>query len=68
MRGVALAIGLLMLFKALLFAQVGPLAYDERVEAMRTGSTLEQAGAWLLQKEPVTVLLGGYLKAYVFDT
>lgn len=67
LRGVALAIGLLMLFKAALFAQVGPLAYDDRVEAMRAGSTLEQAGAWLMQAEPVTVTLGGYMKTYIFD-
>ncbi|MBT8411257.1 MAG: hypothetical protein KJP02_05610 [Octadecabacter sp.] len=66
LRGVALAIGLLMLFKAALFAQVGPLAYDDRVEAMRSGSSLEQAGALLMQKEPVTVMLGGYMKTYVF--
>lgn len=67
LRGVAVAAGLFILFKAALFAQVGPAAYDERVEAMRNGSKVQQAGAWLMQAEPATVTLGGYMQTYVFE-
>lgn len=66
-RGVVVATVLLILFKAVLFAQMGAADYDARIETLRGGTSLEQAGALLLQKEPVTVMLGGYIAEYFFD-
>lgn len=66
-KGAILAVALLMAFKALLFATLGSGAYEERVETLRSGSMVEQAGAMIMQSEPVTTTLGGYLTQYVFQ-
>ncbi|SLN50011.1 hypothetical protein [Pseudooctadecabacter jejudonensis] len=66
-RGLAVLVGLLILFKSVLFAQIGPNNYDLRVEALRQGTLLEQAGAVVMQPEPVTVAVGGYLKQFFFQ-
>lgn len=53
--------------KALLFAQMGAGNYALKVEELRAGTVVEQAGAVLMQEEPVTVAVGGYLKQYFFQ-
>ena len=58
---------LLLAFKALLFAQMGAGNYALKVEELRAGTVVEQAGAVLMQEEPVTVAVGGYLKQYFFQ-
>lgn len=44
-------------FKALLLFNLGESAYDGRVEALREGTEVEVAGAWIMQADPVTQFL-----------
>ena len=67
LKGALLLVGLLLAFKALLFAQMGSGNYALQVEDMRAGSALEQAGAVIMQEDPVTVAVGGYLSQFFFQ-
>ena len=44
-------------FKGLVFAALGAEAYGEKLAALQTGSAIEQAGAWIMQPDPATLLL-----------
>lgn len=67
LRGALLIVVLFMAFKALLFAQMGAGNYALKVQDLRAGSPVEQIGAVLMQEEPVTVAIGGYLKQFFFQ-
>ena len=67
LKGALLIAVLFIAFKALLFAQLGAGNYALKVEALRTGTIVEKAGAVLMQEEPVTRALGGYLKQFFFQ-
>lgn len=67
LKGVLIIAALLLVFKSLLYAQMGAGNYGLQVEELRTGGTLEQAGAFVMQEDPVTVALGGYLKQFFFQ-
>lgn len=54
-----------MAFKALAFAFIGPTTYDERVAALAEGTAFEQAGAWVMQSEPVTEKLAEWIGPFV---
>ncbi|AGI66602.1 hypothetical protein OAN307_c08810 [Octadecabacter antarcticus 307] len=60
-KGTLIIVALFIAFKALLFAQMGAGNYALKIDALRIGSMVEQAGAVIMQEEPVTVVLGGYL-------
>jgi len=66
-KGLFLIAGLFLAFKALLFAQLGAGNYAQKIEELRAGSVIEQAGAVVMQEEPVTVAVGGYLKQFFFQ-
>jgi hypothetical protein len=66
-KGALIIVALLIAFKALLFAQLGAGNYAVRVDALRGGSIVEQAGAVIMQEELVTLALGGYLTQYFFQ-
>jgi hypothetical protein len=66
LKGALIVVVLLIVFKALLFAQLGAGGYALKVDALRGGSMVEQAGAFIMQEEPVTVAIGGYLKQHIF--
>ncbi|WP_090210192.1 hypothetical protein [Yoonia litorea] len=57
---VVLAIG--FLFKGFLFAYLGETAYAERVAGLQAGSTMEQAGAWVMQPDPATLAVASLLQ------
>lgn len=65
LKGVLVVAALGFLFKGLLFAQIGSAGYNERVEALRGGTIVEQAGAWLLQEDPITVWIGQTARPYL---
>lgn len=56
LKGLLAVLFLGFLFKGFLFAYLGETAYGERVATLQSGSVLEQAGAWVMQPDPVTVL------------
>ena len=56
---VVLAIG--FLFKGFLFAYLGEEGYGERVAVLQSGTAIEQAGAWVMQIDPVTRFLAALM-------
>lgn len=48
-------------FKVLVLMQIGDLTYQARMDALMGGSLVEQAGAYLLQLDPVTRMIAAQL-------
>lgn len=44
-------------FKILLISHLGPAAYEQRVDALRDGTLIEQAGAFALQIDPISQVI-----------
>ena len=65
LRGLAILFFVLLLFKAFLFARLGPEAYDARINDLAQGTFVEKAGAWAMTPEPVTTWLAGHLSSLV---
>lgn len=65
LRGVALVVIVLMLFKGFLHAQLGADAYQARVDRLATGSIYEQAGAWLMVADPLTEFMSAKFSSLV---
>lgn len=61
LRGLVLLFGAGMLFKGFLLAHLGGIAYNERVGLLAEGTIVEQAGAWVMQPDPVTVQLAEWI-------
>ncbi len=66
LRGVAILLAAAFLFKAFLFASLGPITYEERVARLQAGSVVEQGGAWVMQADPATVWIAGQINALRF--
>lgn len=66
LKGVLVFAALFIAFKAILVAQLGAGNYALKVDDLRTGGFVEQAGAVLMQADPVTVALGDVLSPYFF--
>lgn len=45
------------LFKGFLVASIGIEGYDERVAKLESGNTVEVAGAWVMQSDPMSELI-----------
>ncbi len=56
LKGLLAVLFLGFIFKGFLFAYLGEAEYVERVAALQSGTVLEQAGAWVMQPDPVTLL------------
>ncbi|MGJ8609980.1 MAG: hypothetical protein ACSHWY_02725 [Octadecabacter sp.] len=67
-KGIVIIAALLLAFKALLFAQMGAGNYALKVDELRGGTAVQQVGAAIMQEEPVTVAIGGYLNQYFFQS
>jgi hypothetical protein len=53
-----------MLFKSVTIALVGPLTYQERIDALAAGTDFEKAAAWLMQADPVASKVAGTIATY----
>ena len=51
-------------FKAAILATLGDTVYQDRLEKLATGTMIEQAGAWAMQADPLTVMLSEQPKPY----
>lgn len=55
-----------LLFKAVVLANIGPAAYDDKVAALRSGTVVEQASVYLLDRGNMTntlaTFVGGFLR------
>ena len=49
-------------FKGFMLASLGELTYNERLARMGNGTSVEQAGAWVMQIDPLTRFMAGYLE------
>ena len=65
LRGLALIFMTMLLFKGFLHAQLGPAAYADRVERLGNGTIVEQAGAWAMTADPVTLWLSSKFSSLV---
>jgi len=54
-----------LLFKGFLFAYLGEVSYLERVAALQSGTLMEQAGAWLMQPDPATMIVANGVQAII---
>lgn len=52
-------------FKALVLGATGEITYNERVAKLHQGTAIEQGGAWMMQIDPVTQYLAGYIAPLV---
>ncbi len=52
-------------FKAFVLGYLGPNAYEQRVDMLRSGNVVEQAGAWVMQADPLTVLVQNFCSSVV---
>lgn len=52
---------LFLLFKAFLMAALGGATYDARVQRLVTGNGVEQLGALVMQRDPITALMANQI-------
>ncbi|WP_341367103.1 hypothetical protein [Yoonia sp. BS5-3] len=57
LKGLLAIVVLGFLFKGVIYATLGSEQYAERVAVLQQGSMLEQAGAWIMQPDPATLLV-----------
>lgn len=60
----ALAVGFFA-FKGLMLAALGDITYNERVAKLNQGSAVERGGAWVMQIDPATKFLSGFISPYI---
>lgn len=56
-RGLAFLIVGFFVFKAMILSHLGDTTYGQRVTALQQGTMVEQAGAFVMQKDPVTMAI-----------
>jgi hypothetical protein len=54
-RSIFLFVAAFIGFKAFLVANLGPQAYDDRLARLQAGTVVEQAGAFAMQPDPLTM-------------
>ena len=57
LKGILLAVIAMFVFKGFLYASLGAETYDLRLSELLAGSTVEKAGAWLMQVDPATSMI-----------
>jgi len=58
LKGLLLLILTAFMFKGYIYATLGPADYESRVAALGEGTLIEQAGAWIMTADVVTVQVG----------
>ncbi len=53
-------------FKAFLLSSLGPSGYQYRIDSLNRGTSVEQAGAWIMQIDPVTEILSVQLNKVLY--
>ncbi|ANP37916.1 hypothetical protein JL2886_03030 [Phaeobacter gallaeciensis] len=64
-RAVVFFLCAFFLFKGFLMAALGFASYDARVADLSKGVAVERVGAFLMQAEPVSMLIGEKLRPYL---
>lgn len=55
----------LFAFKTFLLTSLGASAYQYRVDSLAEGTSVEKAGAWVMQIDPVSEFLAAQITAYL---
>jgi hypothetical protein len=55
MRGIFMSLLVLLTFKGFVYAQIGSSAYGDRVDLLKSGTIVEQVGAYMMHADPITV-------------
>ncbi len=53
------------IFKAIMLASLGEITYNERVAKLNLGTSLERGGAMVMQLDPATEFLSGFLEPFI---
>lgn len=64
-RGLAFLVLGFFLFKGMILAHLGGTVYDQRVDALQSGTVVEQAGAFVMQQDRVSATVAQYLRPFV---
>ncbi|NNE87483.1 MAG: hypothetical protein HKN27_05345 [Silicimonas sp.] len=64
-RGLVILLTVMFVFKGVLHAQLGAGAYEDRVNALKAGSVVEQAGAWVMSPDPLTLWISSQVVSLV---
>jgi len=64
-RGLVLALGAFLLFKAFLVAYLGQITYFERVGQLADGNIVEQMGAWAMRVDAITLWLSSQIGQFI---
>ena len=65
LRAVVLLIVGFFVFKGMVMAHTGSTIYGERVAALQEGTLVEQAGAFLMQTDPITIGIAQQLRPFL---
>lgn len=52
-------------FKVMILSALGQPVYQDRVDTLHQGSTIERAGAWVMQADPWSVILAQKIRGYM---
>jgi len=58
LRGILFLVAAGFLFKGLVYANLGAGTYGSHVTDLSGGTAVEQVGAWVMQADPATVMIG----------
>ncbi|VAV88564.1 hypothetical protein MNBD_ALPHA07-414 [hydrothermal vent metagenome] len=65
LRGLIFLIIGFFLFKGLILAHAGASVYEERLTRLKEGSIVEQAGAYVMQVEPVSQIIATQMRRFL---
>ncbi|WP_261385609.1 hypothetical protein [Tateyamaria omphalii] len=65
LKGLLALVAGFFVFKALMFASLGDITYNERVAKLQQGAQLEQLGSKLMQADPATQFIAGFIDPFV---
>lgn len=61
-KGIALCFVAFFAFKGFLLSQLGQTTYNERVNSLQSGTYIENAGAYAMSADPVTVWFAAQIR------
>lgn len=62
-KGIALCFVAFFAFKGFLLSQLGEATYNTRVVSLQQGTVIEQAGAYAMSADPVTIMISDQIKS-----
>lgn len=65
LRSLALLFLVMVMFKGVLHARLGEADYQARIDSLAAGTTVEQAGAWVMFADPLTKYISGFASSLV---